>query len=407
MGQFGHGSERLEAENEATAHGGALSVQALSDLIGSVYDSALDPSRWERTLADIAAALPCESVILSLNDLRHNRLLIDKSVGWGPSGLEERQKHIPEIHARVSEWFVKGPSLDLPFVASRELSLDYLVTSPYVQTCLKPLGIVDIMHHFLMYTPTHFSELVIGRHERHGPLTDREIAIGTLLLPHLRRAVTISNVLDASTIERTRLAQALDTLRCGVVLTNNEGTILHANSAAEQLFRNGTEIRSIGGVLSAPAPDATQELLKAIRLAARDETTLGRTGLAIRLTSTSAAPLYAHVLPMTGSELRTRLQPDAVAAVFIGGSSVAMLDLTPTETKDYLRRRFGLTNAEANVAVEVLKGGGREAVAAELGVSMTTVRTHLSRIFEKTGVRRQSELVHLLLQGELGENAPG
>ena len=35
----------------------AMSPQALSDLIGSIYDCSLDPSRWERTLADVAEAL--------------------------------------------------------------------------------------------------------------------------------------------------------------------------------------------------------------------------------------------------------------------------------------------------------------------------------------------------------------
>jgi hypothetical protein len=50
----------------------------------------------------------------------------------------------------------KGPSLDEPFVASRQLTQDYIASAPYVQQCLKPLGIVDIMHLFLVYTPLHF-----------------------------------------------------------------------------------------------------------------------------------------------------------------------------------------------------------------------------------------------------------
>lgn len=376
-----------------------MSLRILSDVIGSIYDCTLDPSRWERTLAEITQAISAESAILSLNDLRHDRLLIDKNMGWGRFGIEERQKHIPEIHARLNEWFSKAPSLDEPFVASRQLTADYLKSAPYVQHCLKPLGIVDVMHLFLMYTPLHFSELVVGRHERHGLITDREIEIGIFLLPHLRRAVTISNVLDARTIERARMAEALDALHCGVVLTNGEGIILHANSSAEHMLQNGGAVRGKGGILSAKAPAAAQELRKAIRLAARDEVKLGKTGLAIRL-SGPETPLFAHVLPMNGSELRTRLQPEAVAAVFIGASMTAAFGLTSAERKEYLRHRFGLTKAEADVALEILKGDGREAAAARLGISMTTVRTHLTHIFEKTGVRRQAELIRLLLQSD-------
>jgi DNA-binding CsgD family transcriptional regulator/PAS domain-containing protein len=394
-------SGRTSGKDDPEIRAETVSPRALSDVIGSIYDCTLDPSRWEQALREITQAMSGESAILSLNDLRKHRMVIDKNVGWGAPGIEERQKHIPEIHARLGEWFARGPSLDEPFVASRELAPEYLAQSLYFRNCLKPLGIVDLMHHFLMYTPLHFSELVIFRHQRHGLVTDREIEIGLLLLPHLRRAVTISNVLDARAIERARMAEALDALRCGVVLTNGEGNILHANRSAERMLQNGGAVTGTGGTLSAKAPAAAQELRKAIRLAARNEMLLGKTGLAISLSGPAAAPVLAHVLPMNGSELRTRLQPEAVAAVFIGSTTTA-LDLTPDETKDYLRRRFGLTVAEANVALEILQGDGREAVADRLGISMTTVRTHLTHIFEKTGVRRQAELVRLLMGCEEG-----
>jgi DNA-binding CsgD family transcriptional regulator/PAS domain-containing protein len=392
-------SSAATGENRPGAPGWGhnVSPHVLSELIGSIYDCTLDPSRWERALAQIMQAMSGESVILSLNDLRHDRLLIDKSVGWGQSGIEERRKHIPEIHARLNEWFARTPSLDEPFVASRQLSPDYLAGSAYVQRCLKPLGIVDIMHLFLMYTPTHFSEIVVGRHQQHGVISEREIDIGMLLLPHLRRAVTISNVLDARAVERARIAEAFDALRCGVVLTNSEGSILHANRSAEFMLQDGAAVQGTRGILSAKAPAAAQELRKAIRLAAQDESMLGKTGLAIRLTGPEAPQIFAHVLPMNGSELRTRLQPEAAAAVFIGPSVAAPFNLTPAETKEYLRGRFGLTKAEVDVALEILRGDGREAAAARLGIAPTTVRAHLSHIFEKTGVRRQTELVRLLL----------
>jgi DNA-binding CsgD family transcriptional regulator len=63
-----------------------------------------------------------------------------------------------------------------------------------------------------------------------------------------------------------------------------------------------------------------------------------------------------------------------------------------------LRDRFGLTKAEAAFALEIVKGDGRQAAADRLGISVATARSHLSRIFDKTGSRRQAELVHQLLQ---------
>jgi len=70
--------------------------------------------------------------------------------------------------------------------------------------------------------------------------------------------------------------------------------------------------------------------------------------------------------------------------------------------KERLRSEFGLTAAEADVALEIVRGDGRDAAAERLGITMATVRTHLVRIFAKTGVSRQAELVRLILQDGTG-----
>jgi hypothetical protein len=55
-------------------------------------------------------------------------------------------------------------------------------------------------------------------------------------------------------------------------------------------------------------------------------------------------------------------------------------------------------------AVEV---GGVPEVAPLLGVSETTVKTHLQHVFEKTGAKRQADLVKLVagFMSPLGDNA--
>jgi DNA-binding CsgD family transcriptional regulator len=63
-----------------------------------------------------------------------------------------------------------------------------------------------------------------------------------------------------------------------------------------------------------------------------------------------------------------------------------------------LGKRYGLTRAEATFALEIVKGGGRKATATRLGITDGTARSHLSKIFDKSGVNRQAEFVRLLLQ---------
>jgi DNA-binding CsgD family transcriptional regulator len=65
--------------------------------------------------------------------------------------------------------------------------------------------------------------------------------------------------------------------------------------------------------------------------------------------------------------------------------------------KALIRRIFGLTNAEAEVAVRVMRGDGLKPISADLAVSRATVNTHLQHIFDKTDTHRQAEVVRLLL----------
>ena len=87
----------------------------------------------------------------------------------------------------------------------------------------------------------------------------------------------------------------------------------------------------------------------------------------------------------------------AAAAVFIiDPEEGATLD-TPT-----LHQLFGLTPAEARLCIALVKGKSVEEYAREAGISSNTARTHVKRIYSKTGVRRQSELVRLLLKSSAG-----
>ena len=57
---------------------------------------------------------------------------------------------------------------------------------------------------------------------------------------------------------------------------------------------------------------------------------------------------------------------------------------------------FGLTQAEAVLAGELLAGFDLREIAERSGRSFNTVRTHLARLLAKTDTRRQSDLVRLL-----------
>lgn len=63
-----------------------------------------------------------------------------------------------------------------------------------------------------------------------------------------------------------------------------------------------------------------------------------------------------------------------------------------------LEDMFDLTNAEARVVAHLCTGLTLEQSSRQLGVAITTARTHLGRAMEKTGTHRQADLVRLVLR---------
>ena len=61
-----------------------------------------------------------------------------------------------------------------------------------------------------------------------------------------------------------------------------------------------------------------------------------------------------------------------------------------------LREALGLTGREIDVARATLRLGSVPSAAAELGVALSTARTHLQHVFDKTGTRHQAALAQLL-----------
>jgi len=64
---------------------------------------------------------------------------------------------------------------------------------------------------------------------------------------------------------------------------------------------------------------------------------------------------------------------------------------------DRLRCHFGLTPAEARLAVHLVTGESLRSAAAKLSISYETARSQLKNIFNKTGTCRQAELVVVIL----------
>jgi DNA-binding CsgD family transcriptional regulator len=102
-------------------------------------------------------------------------------------------------------------------------------------------------------------------------------------------------------------------------------------------------------------------------------------------------PYVFHVLPVHGARNgETSTEPTALVLI-----------IDPEHESEppaaLLRRLYGLTKSEADVALCIVRGADPKQIAEELSISAATVRTHLKHVFEKTDTHRQAELVRHLL----------
>ena len=88
------------------------------------------------------------------------------------------------------------------------------------------------------------------------------------------------------------------------------------------------------------------------------------------------------------------LSKEAVVACFISDPEAGHVP-----TVQALGQIYGLTPAVAEVVQLLAKGLPLDEIAADRGISLNTVRSHLKHVFSKTGTSRQGELLGLVMTG--------
>ena len=181
------------------------------------------------------------------------------------------------------------------------------------------------------------------------------------------------------------LLGVMDILSDGVIVTAAAARVLFLNRSAEDaIARRSVSIRS--GFLCAGMAQETQRLhaLVAACVHGRESSGHLRSGGRVFLTITAVG---------TSAE-----RPGAACAVIFLRDGARV----PGPSQRSIMAYFGLTPAEAKLAHEISRGEGVPRCARRLGTRVTTVRSHLKHIFEKTETKRQAHLVRLLLSCDVG-----
>jgi DNA-binding CsgD family transcriptional regulator/PAS domain-containing protein len=363
---------------------------ALSKLIGDIYDAALDPQLWTRALEGSCSFIGGFSAVLHWHDAATERSAILHSFNQNPHYLQM--------------YFEKYLALDPMFPAAIFLEpgtihttddlvplAEFAKTRFYLEWC-RPQGIVDALAANLERGLTSSALFNIQWGEKDGPLDQGVRRRAMLVVPHFQRAVAIGRLFDQHKAIEAALTETLDDVDAAVFLVNPRGNLVFANAAGEAMLDEDKILRRRNDALGAVVAEADRALRDIFAAAENGDISVGTRGVAVPLSMSPTDRWFAHVLPLTsGARQNVGSRFDATAAVFVRRASLA--DPTPLEG---LAKLYGLTASEIRVMDAVLKVSSVKAIAEMLGVSQSTVKTHLNNVFRKSGTKRQIDLVKLV-----------
>lgn len=177
--------------------------------------------------------------------------------------------------------------------------------------------------------------------------------------------------------------RSLDHIPSALIRVDREAAVAWMNSAAEKELRNTRGMVVRAGHLRAIDRSADQRLQAAIRWAGHlDDGLWPRRGtLPIVLDGGRGEPANVCWVIAESSTIHVSINNQAMTEERLAAAAPI----------------YGITAAQLRLAGLIIAGHDLVDAAKRLGVSVNTTRTHLQRMFEKTGVRSQPALVRALL----------
>jgi DNA-binding CsgD family transcriptional regulator len=278
----------------------------------------------------------------------------------------------------------------------RELVSDSeLVRSNFYREWLEPQNFFHRLSAVLVREKANLCYFAMLRSRADRPFGANEARALRRLAPHLRSAVQLCGRLAMVEGERDAALEVLNHLPIGVVLCDENGKPIFVNHAGKRILSTGETLTVRSGRLSTHSQAQTEQLNRLIGAAAaattaREDSTGSADTLAVPRRS-GLHPVSVLVSPLRASPWI--LGHNRIAAAIFISDPTSEIDTD----EGRLSHLYGLTRAESRLAAKIAEGRSLEEAAAMLNITTETARSYIKRVLSKTGAKRQSELVRLLL----------
>lgn len=360
-------------------------------LVGNLYDTALDPSKWAGVLADLIDFVGGSAASVFAKDSVGRPLAIHQAAG-------DIDPHFVDSYVR--EYARLDPSTMAHHFAAIDRPMETVDLMPpgefqetrFYREWVQPQEHIDFITTALEKTSSSVEMFGVFRHKRNGPLDDEARSRMRFIAPHIRRAFLVGRAVEAKASKTDVFADTLDAIASALFLVRADGTIVHANAAGTAMLDDRALLFSASGRLSFHRAESNRALADVLSDSDDGDPVVGAGGVALPLTARDGELHVAHVLPLaSGARRRAGRSYSATVAIFIRKAEFAAASAPKA-----ISRQFGLTPTELRVLLAIVDVGGVPEVSESLGIAGTTVKTHLGRVYDKTGTSRQADLVKLL-----------
>ncbi|PZO02229.1 MAG: LuxR family transcriptional regulator [Hyphomicrobiales bacterium] len=232
----------------------------------------------------------------------------------------------------------------------------------------------------------------VQRGKNQEPFDAAEAALLARLSPLLRKVTELSRQVGHLKLQRDEARGALDALAMAIVIVDRDLQVSYANEGADEILSDPEGAVGLRqGRLFARQPTDQRQLKRLVEAALRcaiDPLEEHRSSMIVQGSGDAAHALSVCVMPVASA--RPGTTPPARVMMALRPMGMAT-DLVVSS-----RQLFNLTESEARFASALASGLSLTQAAEVQGVRISTARTHLARIFQKTDTRQQSQLVSLL-----------
>lgn len=359
----------------------------LHRLVASLYETVLDRGDWRTAVHDVAATLGADMALFHVMETAGPRVLQTRIQAATPNLTDAALAEYSRDLVPYDPWAKLGAqtSGDVILSCSEIVPAETFAYQPrwrhMFEHGMPAWHLLAACFPITEHEPA-FAAFALQNRRGSGPFPRQTAAHLATLLPHLRRAATVEARLAGHVAP---LGEAAEIIPQGIAVLDAQMHPRSMNAAMRALIAEGWFVHRLGVLDAAEGNSAARlRLLVANAVASAAGAPAPPAGeTALRHPGPDGAVMMLRVLPLC------RPRPCAVMLIHAPGAARPPMEQT-------LRDAWGLSRAEASLALAVYRGATLAEAAARRDVSLPTVKTQMRAILGKMGVERGQDMLRLI-----------